>query len=394
MVGAHKTHRSLFSDLNLRHLFWPVGAIYFLIPTFALATGQISAFHGRMFDALLNYSAGFVRRGLMGEFVALLGGSSVEARLLLSQILFASATLAVVVLVDGIIKNTSKPLAFFLILTSPAVFLASVNTNLAFRKEVFLFLLVATFLYATQEKSPFRRPELILILGFPIIVLIHEGLFFTAGLVSLALALFSRDRGLPLSASWRNIAVMLGLGGLAFLASFLNRDLAEATNRLCREFRSEGFIDAYCNQAEFLLGDLSAAWGLVADALANGDYLRIFSTTVFLAALPFTMIVMSKRMFLLFGLACLPMGALFFIGLDWGRWIVIASTLLALILLRFEGREDLRLRSEFQTASPRWLPFAISYLLLWGVQSNNVLGLHPGLMGEVMQHLFGVTVGL
>lgn len=86
---------------------------------------------------MIDYSAGFVRRGLLGELLRRAARDSFHLQVLLTVSALMFAFLALFILVDRLLANRFATPFHALLVISPAVMLQAVNTNYALRKEVF-----------------------------------------------------------------------------------------------------------------------------------------------------------------------------------------------------------------------------------------------------------------
>ena len=287
-------------------------------------------------DFLVNYEAGFVRRGLLGQAAVLSSdwfGSSP-----LNFILSLQAFAFVVLMVCTLILYRSFPQAVWgvLALVSPAFLLFHFwDPAGGFRKEVLL--LCAFGLLLVWSKSPMEgRFERALFLAswpvtFVLLGLSHEGLVFFSPLALVALgAVFLEKKWKRLALQWTVVAT--GVLGVAVAAvSIVFSGSATTADQICDALVSRGLPADICAGAIDFIGWTSNQAFEVGMERPNLIYVPV----VFLAVLPFTLVRIGPKYMMTVVLAISATVPLFIIGSDWGRWIHVLVSMVTLIAFRF-----------------------------------------------------------
>lgn len=216
---------------------------------------------------------------------------------------------------------------------------------------------------------------------------IHEGLFFGLGFLGLAVALFAIEQKQTVWSYWLPMLLMIGLGSIAAFTSYLGRDVSTVAGQLCTRISSAGGPEGICQHYGLLDTEVTGGFYAVERLVTSGGYVTHFSAAAAIALLPFALIRFSRKMLFLATLSALPLLALFLLAIDWGRWIVILATSLALILVRFEGLPGLEMRANRQNVGLPGTLFILAYVLLWAVPSNDAERFHTGILGQLAQLL-------
>lgn len=312
---------------------------------------------------LINYSGGFVRRGLPGEVASLLSGVFNISPAIVVWFFSIASYLALLFVSWGICKNLIPPVLFL----SPVLFLAPVLTSGLVKKDAFLLLCFALTLNQVTEISDFSNPlnKRVLALNLICVValLTHESFFFFAlpTLVLLAGETSTRRRCIScksLLAGAARLSPALTTAGLTLIFKGTQAQSQKiwqswssfSDTWLGRDFfppspPSEGAIQAI---------GWTTAEGLSLSASILDDFHGIFwdpliwiITTscvgLFLSCVVFRTLEKSKvHQALIFQFLCIT--PLFALGWDFGRWIVlwsISSSLLICTLTRIEHRSNL-----------------------------------------------------
>lgn len=351
---------------------------------------------------LINYEAGIVRRGLLGEVLLLLQnatGLTAEILVWATQVgiyaIFLSATCLIAI-------RLADRLAFIFVLFSPAVFLYPVATWLAVgRKEILYFAVLALLCLALgRVRSTTLSLALVglALLAMVPVVLAHE---MTASYLPYLLLLgFISVRGLP------GRLVLVGLALIpagAALFVMLTPFNAEQVAALCQSF--EGRLAKPDILAECPTGETAPAWlnkstaeamafvaMLLPGALISIGPALMLTAVGFLPALPLIEDFDEEdRRWLGIGFAVAVVASLplFFVAVDWGRFIHIHAVSMALILMTLAARMP---AARFRAASALvfypagWMVAA--YALAWN------LGLLDLLVGGGIPHAYAQRFGL
>lgn len=343
-------------------------------------------------DWLIDYSSGFIRRGLAGEAIAVIAQWGDSSRFMvlfsLQVILFVSLFASVIYLYW---THTSLYISTLLFL-SPAFLLFYTDPNGAFRKELLLFAAVSSALAVTKAvPRTARMSPAVLIAGLPILVLVHEGLFFwTPMVLIICLRLMQESEW-----SKKGQVVWLVFGGLvaliAFLASYLHQGSANTGAHLCENLIKEGFETSICEGSlEWLGVELAEMFIFLQGNIFDEGYISTYALSAFLSVLPLLFIQLGRNWGAALFLATLVPLPLFFVTIDWGRWVALSFSLLYLFALRFSGPqsdEQLPIAKAPRTLAGGGLLLVLSLLWVstWSIPiccGDGSVG--PGLVGRLI----------
>jgi hypothetical protein len=328
-------------------------------------------------DWLINYAGGFTRRGLSGSLIlpcaAWLGVRpqalvvAVKAGAYLGLFGFSAALL---------LGQAAPPLLPVLALFSAAGLYFPVQGPLGGgRKEILLLALAAWALWRAARGKP-RPNAWVLAAAMLLVTACHEGLFFFFPMALLCLRLAYLDEAW----GWSGLALPL-LPSAAFLAYVSWRGPSSHAQILAvvRAF-SPGDVAPWDNGAILFLNE-SARDGLLRVATWMGPGALSSLGWTLLAALTPSLLWLGAELepryrrspaFLrLREWAWLALAAqipVYFVALDWGRWIMISATLLGLACLALaQRRGQARWRLNWRPA-PRvgWLALCLCSLLYLG----------------------------
>ena len=348
---------------------------------------------------LINYSGGFVRRGLPGEVALLCARASsvpvITLVFVLQLLVFAGFFWAIFQLT----RNIRWSLPMLAILFSPATLAFHVlDPPAGFRKEILLFASLSLLLVLlAKERLRAWQMSLVLTAAAEVCVLSHEPLVlylpYLLGAIFLALP------------TLRQAIVVCGLPAV----------LAAATVLVCaRHPGSEATAATICSSVGSTLGgsNQGVCGGAIlylsrsldyarADTVASirlHHYFRLYSITGALTLAPFVALLLSagesisRRSWRILGVVFACAGAassvLFVVATDWGRWIYIHAVCLMLLTLFLAQRSTVEMRAREQESMadgmalrPRSIPLLAMvglYATMWTLPH---VGLFPGRFG-------------
>lgn len=297
-------------------------------------------------DLLINYQAGFVRRGLLGELLfhgARAGVTPEQAAWGVGWGLFA-INLAVLLLALRRHATAGALPALALLLLSPALLLFAAGDAAAFaRKETILLLPLLAHLEwlrrcraADREAAYFGGLLLIVFPLFVLAALVHE-----ITLLSLPLHGWLSWRTWRRTRAVRPLVALAAYGGLAVLltpAWLVHGDL-ETARAICRSWARVG-LAAECTQPPGGIGaiarDFDYAWWLFRRLLAQPDQLLRWAALLavsfaglYLAAVWRGVAAARRRLALWVALGAFLLLAP--VGWDWGRWLSLSGFLFVLL---------------------------------------------------------------
>ena len=384
-----------------------IEAVAFVTLVFAFLNARV-AHPWIIGEWLINYSGGFVRRGLLGEGLLLahhatglpLIGLTATLQMALYGLFYASLL--------PLLRGVRWSLPLVALLLSPATLAFTVlDPPTSVRKEVLLFLALSVLINAIV----FLRPRawqigLGLSIAGPVVVLAHEGL--AAYLPYLCMPLLVRSgigRTVPLlRASARIVALPLLLSALACAAVLTHAGGHEQAQAVCRSIgaRLDGQPGGLCNGAIAYLG-LSPvqARAETLRAIRFYSYGTRYPLPILLAALPIVLLfatrlradrydVATRRLLSVMAIALLLSLPLFVVARDWGRWIEIHATCLLLLFLLMErapaAPADAALSAIDRHHRP-WRPVRVLPLIALALYATcwtlPAVGIFPGRFGYV-----------
>lgn len=291
-------------------------------------------------DWLIDYSAGFTRRGLLGEGVRQLEVVAGIDRLVATTILQITVLLSLAVLIAVLISSHQRGLTTLLLVASPAFVLFLLNPLGTMRKEILLWLLVAAVLVWSRSKKPLAGKAIpwVVAIVFPVLVMVHEAMLFYAGFVAVMMWLLVSEGTVAKRTAWVAGAVGGALTAIAGGVSLLWPTRPGVGAEICATLTGAGYSDALCSGAiRFLDQDAAFSMSRVTDVISDGNYLAVYLPVVLLSSLPFFFVRWSKAMAAALTLSLAMTLPLFVVAIDWGRWIVMSVWLVTMLVLRFDG---------------------------------------------------------
>ena len=347
-------------------------------------------------DWLINYQAGFVRRGLYGELIhfmhRLLGISPVWFVFLLQVTCYGVVFYAAYLLL-GEWKEWS--IWSWALIVSPATFnFQVVGPEGGFRKEMlFIAGLCVLFLMLRKKVSDWKIAAF-LALWLPSTILAHEALFAYFGYYFAALVL----GGLPWLRAFRVISLSLVLSAIALYSVYTHHGNAQMASQICA---SLGEVDPPpCGGAiKAIAEDLAQGHADLVIATRSHHYGLTYAIATPLALFPIIVVVAAaiRKPETRFAAYVLCVSAAvaqllsmpsYIYAIDWGRWVYIQVFTIALFLIFLDWEHrGLRLPLReviLKRGMARWLACAaiVLYAICWSLPLNPAYG-HFGIAQRV-----------
>ena len=346
-------------------------------------------------DWLINFSAGFVRRGLPGELAkaaAAVTGLGLARIVLLSQILLC---ISFVTLFWMLIRDKEKPFWFLLFVFSPATLLFTViDSSSVGRKEILLYVFLAVYLNVlTRKVSLQNHPVFIFICVVisAVVTLCHElFFFFTPYFFAGEWLAGKRAKSRRLVSS-----SFIFFGSLAALLAIVTFGARIDGQAICKNLLGYGLTGAVC------LGELSYEQGLAANMarilglILKQDYLATYGAAFLFGSMPLIVGYLQRKKAELapeklgaFLVASVIFSApLYLFATAWGRWVSITFTCTLLLATFFLDARD---GSDGDNAGARHsrtkqLLLCCFFLLntfCWGIPESLSGHLNTGLIGK------------
>lgn len=310
-------------------------------------------------DWLINYSGGFVRRGLTGALVMIVHHATSAPLAWVVFTIQVSVFLLFLACVYRLSKGIRWSYLMAAVLLSPATLAFTVMDpyGSGFRKEILLF---AALAFALCVLVSGRLPDWQLSAMLSIILvglaLSHEALLVGAPYFFAAVAVQTGG----IRGAVRICAVPLALGGVALISVMLHHGDMAVTQTICSSLGGTlgPFIrpgmglpsnDICSGAIEFLPLSLSQTRKMITPMIEQWHLVRLFSLLAIPTFVPLigqlALFYRRDRLRLEVGtvLGCalvslLGTGFLFYAGLDWGRWIHMQAICLMLMAMLIDHR--------------------------------------------------------
>ena len=375
------------STITYRRL---INAYIALVGLFAFATGLLIPRISRDWiigDWLINYQGHFVRRGLPGEIVYLLGRHFHVSPIFFVICIYMALTAVFLSSFRRIALGTSGSFWIVAILLSPATLgFQPLHIQAGFHKD-YIFLAAIALLLAQLLKRDFSSKALSIYIAACLVVAVlsHESAIFYAPYFFAALIIAGRT---PLQAA-KVCALPFALAIVAAFVCSHNLGNTDTAVRICQSLGAP--VTTQANQ-------LCSSFGAInylgyTRAMAHEDamivirrfhYLQIYPVLAALAFLPLIAesVVLARSGYrtqirVLWSTAALSIAGsivLFVYAIDWGRWIYIHVISIALMLLFLDSRKytEAADRNPPVMVAPRRLRWAgavflAAYATLWSL---------------------------
>lgn len=285
-------------------------------------------YHGYVIgDWLINFSGGFVRRGLSGYFTLKLSElSGIQAHFMVNfvQIFFY---LLYMIILYFLLKGKKMDLWFIILLLSPVTLLFPVIDVAAVgRKEIILFSLFGLYLLCLQKGlQNYTFTTVAFSIALLIATLFHELVFFYIPYFLIAAFIHSamNNRPFPYSSLFVVSGSLLAVIPLFLFGKSINGEV------ICADLTAKGLNSKLCSG--ILSGPNEYTIGYILEQARWAHYYFNYGICIVLGIIPFVFFIHSrkskvvtvKKFLLAFLLLILFTIPLFLLAFDWGRWIHI-----------------------------------------------------------------------
>ncbi len=318
-------------------------------------------------DWLINYQGGLIRRGLFGELVVQVAADSqMAAYIVVSSQLFMLAALYVLVFL--LFLQTSRSPAWMMLVLSPAFLLFPLlSLQGGLRKELFTLVVLALVAYLLSLRASavwFLVPLAL----FTLAAFSHE----TAALSLPAFVfvlwqgriseVFTGGQTICLVAGWSLVSA------LALMITLLHPGTPDQSNIICNSLIDLGSTEEACAGAISVIGQ-SLTNAIQAMSTQFPAYLA-YVPLALLALVPFLLLRAPNVIWLLLLVSYVSLIPLFMTGIDYGRWIYLATALVSIAFLTIGQQRPGR---AFK------VPFlmAIVYISVWSLPYTGPLVQEP-----------------
>ena len=345
-------------------------------------------------DWLINYDAGFVRRGLSGSLILTLSDLVDTTPTLVVgvvlAVLWTTTCLAVLVLW----RRSQADFARLFILLSPGFLAFEIwDFQGGARKELAIFCFLAVMLASRPRDHKARVAPVIWTTFFtvlpPILILTHELVAFTVPLLVVAFYLHSRD--FPVRSAHK-LFFYVGISvfsALALAVAILNPGTPVQRENICISLQMRGSSDIVCAGAVSWIGKTSDdVFAFIGDYADSHFLVVMYLLTAGMATLPFLYFrsARSQNGFSTLGvmaLASMAVLPLFAVGADWGRWIHIVATLSTVLVLAFPSQfapVGFSLSAKRGILTPSQILVLTLYSMGWSIDHFGGNDVAPGLL--------------
>ncbi len=287
-------------------------------------------------DWLINFQAGFVRRGLSGEIILWLADLLTLKPNIVVLWITALFHITYMIMLFLLVYRKEVNIWFVVFLLSPPILLFAIyDPETSGKKEIILFFIFSIFIWLLEKKklksffSNFLF-SIFIMLG----MMCHELIFFYTPYFVIAAYLKSKIDGTPFHLSK---IVFLVLGPSLVLITLYLFGKTLNTTEICSVLLEKGLSENICSGILAWPQDFS-----IKDIIAyeiNARYHYNYGICLLLGIAPFACFIKSlksplatlKRFFIVFLLLFLFSFPLFILAIDWGRWLNIHFMLLLLI---------------------------------------------------------------
>ncbi len=314
-------------------------------------------------DWLINYSSGFVRRGLIGEMLMML---PLNGESLLRAVFFTQSAIYVLVCILYVrcfFKAGGDIRSSYFLFSPAGILLFPLNDpSAALRKEILVYLSHLLLLMTLKSKlSPWQRRFML----FACLCLYSVALF-SHELTAFALPFFifplvrsvydgeEKKTDLIVSA-----AVLILLTGIGLLSAVFFHGDQDTVSGICNYLTARGLSGKLCGGA---VGWLAGTGATVSTHFSDfGRFYLGYLLIAVLAIIPFLAFRRLDRVLWRELLICaMGLSPLFFVAIDWGRWIHIYFVLSSQLIFFDYFTRGKKL--------PQWnLILIFIYCVSWGV---------------------------
>jgi hypothetical protein len=321
-------------------------------------------------DWLIHYSNGFIRRGLLGEIALLIANYTNQSILNIILWLKFSTYLLWLIAFYFIALRRKIGIIELVLIASPWAFLFDLHDPQGSgRKEILLFATYALYLVLLSSKEAFSNHFYktsifwYLLFTLPILTITHEGLFFYFPFFCLPLVLIKR---IHLSLLVFFIPYLISCVLLIFLYLFFKGDSIDV-KAICDNITLHQISPSICQGA---INSLNPS-PIYFSALYFKLYLPIFLLTTipqFFYLRLSTGFSIKKSLMILFW-CWIPTLPLYFISVDWGRWIHISALLILMLSIFLKTKYR-----GFVTIDLAILLVGLFYIFCWFIP-HSIVGL-------------------
>lgn len=350
--------------------------LYFIISQIFYLASRIIDSKGDLWltaDWVINYSDGFIRRGLLGEILQLIVNATNVNIIELTTYTQIFFSLLVVFFAIYLYSKTHRTFIEKILLCSPAFYIAFSYWTLraAFRKEVILIAIFAFIIILISQVTKKRisaKTYLSIVLSlFLLFAFIHEMIIFYSPFFAFLFFILYKQTIISKSYLIVSLIILTVSTLLLTITFYIFHGDVTSQNIVCQSINTTTSIDFCYGAISALSQNLSSTLLDVKYQISYNSYLIYYPLFCVLAAIPFFMISYDKTLKISFFLiiSILFVFPLFIIGYDWGRWLTIYTSLFTLLTFYLLRTKMAFIRSFYSTYSVFFFIFFIIYTFSW-----------------------------
>jgi hypothetical protein len=279
-------------------------------------------------DWLINYSAGFVRRGAFGQLAMYVSTlTNIELIWVVGILQIMAMTLCYYLVLVIFFKTKRSNLEMMLLLSPAFLLFPFYGTGGGFRKEILVFIPFLLYLLFLYHKQINLSKTIIILSLYAFAILSHELSVLVLPFFLAVTYLFSHSGAI----SRKNMQMtslsfmLLALAGTLIPVFFSGAGRSEA---ICNQLVISGLNPTICDGAvKWLEYDLLHGFKYVLSQILNNNYISTYIASLTLSLIPFMFIRSAelpvKKFFTFMLVAFVFLAPLYPIAVDWGRWIYI-----------------------------------------------------------------------
>lgn len=295
---------------------------------------------------LIDYSSGFIRRGLFGEIVKEFAYFTDLDRILLTTLIQISIFGAYCALVSVMAIRRRASLGSMALLISPGFLMFSFfDPAGGYRKEILLFLVLSSLIVASKYLKTKALNAYLLgsSLVYVMLTFTHEIFIFTSGFIGVTLWLIFRDEKITLKVLRLNLIILVLSVLVGVFVAILSKGSATSSETVCNSVAQGLPSREICGGAiDYLRYSMVDGLKIMFTKLLTPGYLSTYIQGAMLSSLPFFLFRFSKKLTLFLLFSSVAYMSIFLIAADSGRNVYVLVSIFTMIVLGFSGTRDLR----------------------------------------------------
>jgi len=367
----------MFQNKNI-NIFRAYIIFLFLLSSYYLSAVYLSTVNNAMSEWVINYGGGFVRRGLIGEFIFQISSiSNINLRdcFLIFQIL---SYFFYYTLIYWLLKDLKKSFLICLAIFSPVFYSFGLYELEALgRKEILMYIFFSYNFYLFYKYKNVNLNYLYTYFSLPILILTHEAVVFYFLFYFFFFFIVDKEK------NWRFYflsGILIFIVIFFSLAIFTNPHSSIDNDEMCKRLLT--ISNEHCGLgASFTTASISRHINEVGWRLIDiKNYILIFAlgfTAIFFliykSKLVSKNIFIKNNIFISMILCSLPPMLLYLIAVDSGRWTsmlyhMIAITYFGLIKLQLiVVNKDFKFKFfDFEKSKNKVIPYLVIFFLCFG----------------------------